>query len=169
LCNAISSGSTLSQWDAAVREILDVTLEQLLADYSQYPACDYQQFRARLWGCSGEPDFTFSAEQDQLVVDAGCSDPQATNGDLSTLGDAVLLRRVYFQEDTWVEVSAESKGKSGIGATYMSLECVPCSGDPQMFVELDDVDTQFYRAGLHEVSVFFDKRDPIRLTMKRLQ
>lgn len=167
LCNAIPRKSTISQWTAAIQKTLGTSLDMLIADYAEYPQCNHQQLRARLWGCAGVPDVAFSTDSDHYIVDSGCADPQTTNSG-SYLGDALLLRRVYFEQDTWVEISARSLGDSGTGATYVSQECAPCSEDPQVLVELDDVDVQLFRAGLHEVSVFFDRRDPIRLSMRAL-
>lgn len=166
LCRSLPRSSSLAQWDVAAHRVLGSSLDQLLADYAVYPVCSGQQLRARLWGCRGEPDFTFSPEDPFLAVVGGCSDTHATNAAWGDAGNAVLHRLVYFPEDTWVEVSARSLGESGTDAMYVTQECVSCSEDPQVFVELDDVDIQFYEAGLHEVSVFFDKRDAIRLTMK---
>jgi hypothetical protein len=168
LCRALPRKSTSAHWDAAARKVLDRSLDQVLAEYATYPVCSSEQIRARLWVCDGKPDFVFSPEDGTFTVDAGCLDPRATNAAWGDVGDAVIHRLVYFPEDAWVEVSARSVGTSGKGATFVSQECAPCSADPQMLVGLDDVDLQFYRAGFHEVSVFFDRRDTISLTMKRI-
>jgi hypothetical protein len=164
LCEVLPMEPRLATWDDAVRNIYGITLEQLLADYDEYPECSFSQMRARLWGCSGPPDFTFPADGNEYVVEAGCEDLQATNAAFWT-GDAILLRRVYVQEGMLIRISASSLGTSGTAATYMVSECAPCSEDPGVDVEISDdsYDLLFLPAGMHEVSVFFDKRDQVRL------
>lgn len=170
LCEALPREPSLERWEAAIPAILGVTLEELLADYDLYPWCTYPQMRARLWGCSASPDFTFAAVGDELVVEAGCEDNQATNGAWDDagwdfIGDALLLRRVSFTKDTRVKITVRSLGPSGLRPTYASQECASCSQDPDVFVLNVEEATHLYRAGQHEISVYFDKRDQVRLTM----
>ena len=170
LCEGLPAEPTLQQWEAAVSTTLGTTLDGLLTAYELYPWCTYPQMRARLWGCSGPPDFTFTAVGDEFVLEAGCEDRQATNGAWDDagwdyIGDGLLLRRVAFTQDTWLRVSANAPGPSGIRPTYSSQECAPCSENPDVFVLNVDEATHFYRAGRYEVAVYFDKRDPVRLTM----
>lgn len=165
LCEALPREPAMERWEEAIPATLGITLDQLLADYESYPQCSYPQMRARLWGCSGPADFTFTAKGDEFVVEAGCEDPQATNAVYGSIGDALLLRRVYFTEDRRVRVWAESLGTSGTGATVVTQECAACSEDPDVEVGNSEAGARLYRAGMHEVSVFFDKRDKVRLTM----
>ncbi|MFO7561519.1 MAG: hypothetical protein R6X02_02650, partial [Enhygromyxa sp.] len=87
-------------------------------------------------------------------------------------GDATITRLVYFPIDTWVEVSARSLGDSGSRAWYITQQCGRCSDEPQIFRKGDrpfgGLGIYRFNAGLHEVTVFFDKRDTISFSMARI-
>ncbi|MFO7561813.1 MAG: hypothetical protein R6X02_04165, partial [Enhygromyxa sp.] len=70
-----------SDWDRAVREVLGMSLDELLVDYEYYyPSCTRAQARAQLWSCAGAPDFVFipnNPDNRHFKFEAGCDDPRA--------------------------------------------------------------------------------------------
>lgn len=157
----------LSVWEQAVSQVYGISLKQLLAQYNNYPKCNYAQMPARLWGCSGGEDYTFWTPGQEYVVETGCDDPQSTNA----WGRAVLTRRIYLFDDMKLRVSSNTIGV-GPDAVHAIQECKPCSEDPIVYVEnsdpLDpfDYDTGSFRAGLYEVTVEFDEGTNVRLSIR---
>jgi hypothetical protein len=165
LCNALPQETTIVDWELAVGRYLGKTLDALIAEYESYPVCTTQEYRARLWECAGDPDFTFSGEHDEFVIESGCFDSRAMNSAWGYVGNTVITRRIYFPEDTWVAVEFYSMGDSGTAATFVSQMCAPCSAGPQTVTTTDPVSSVLYRAGMHEIVLFFDQRDTVQLYM----
>jgi hypothetical protein len=169
LCEALPIEPTTAAWDETVRDVLGTSLEQLLADYEEYPECSYQQMRAKLWGCGGSPDVILTHEGERYILEAGCEDTKATNGVDDFTGDAVLLRRIHVNREMIVEVTSWTVGdKVGPDARYLIQECRPCSENPGVFVDAGHpvIESRHtLRPGRYEVSVFFDRRDMINLSL----
>ncbi len=163
LCEALPRGSSLAAWEAASREVLDTSLDALLADYRHYPECSPQQYRARLWECAGEPDFVFSVDNDVIELEADCSDPRAMN---SNPGQIVITRRVFVPEPIMGAVSVVVAGKGSLRGSFMIQECAPCSAEPQVI--RDDGGPPIYGLdpGMHELVLFLDSRDGDSLSFR---
>jgi hypothetical protein len=172
LCEVLPRKSTLQDWESAVPEVLGLSLAELIADYEEdQPICSLAQFRSQLWGCTGIPDYIFDSDRKdsrRFEVEADCSDPRATNAAFGKR-NAALTRLVYFPTDAWIRVRASADGESGVGATMIMRQCVPCHEDPQIIRQGDNPYNIYnVRAGFHEVTVFFNKQDPVHLRMSRL-
>jgi hypothetical protein len=157
---------SLAEWDQAVLEVYEITLEQLLDEYDAFPECRYANMAGRLWGCSGRRDFTFWNPDGEYVVETGCDEPQVTNA----WGEAVLTRRVYLFTDMELRVSSNTVG-TGRDAVHALQRCPSsCSDDPEVYVEISDdpydYETRLYPAGLYEVTVEFDPSSNVRLSIE---
>jgi hypothetical protein len=162
LCRMLPKGSDLAAWDAASRAVLDSSLDDLIADYYEYPECRQPQYRARLWECPGEPDHVFSAEEPVVEFTADCADPRAMN---SRPGKVVVTRRVYMPEAILGKVSVVA-GEGGVAlGRFMSQECAPCSADPQVFRDLDGLPIYSFRPGMHEFVVLLEAGADERMTL----
>ncbi|MFO7564971.1 MAG: hypothetical protein R6X02_20165 [Enhygromyxa sp.] len=170
--------SDRSDWERAVPKVLGMGLDELLVDYDDYdPTCTRAQARAQLWSCAGAPDFTFipnNPHNAHFKFEAGCDDSRATNASFGKRGDATITRLVYFPIDTWIEVRARSLGDSGSRAWFIIQQCGRCEDDPQPQIfrtgdrTFGAVGIYRFNAGLHEVTVFFDKRDTLFFSMARI-
>lgn len=165
LCLAIPDAGTNVDWELAVARHLGERLDELIAEYERYPVCAFPDFRARLWECSGSPDFSFSAAEPVFSLSSGCADARARSSAWGPAGNAVITRRVHVPVDTWVAVSVLAEGDSDTPASLVSEQCARCSAGPQV-IRLDEGSSlELLRAGTHVVSVFFDARDRVRLVM----
>lgn len=173
LCEALPREPRLETWDAAVREVYGVPLDELIAAVEASPKCDAAQMRAKLWGCGGLIDYASPYHGSQYVVESGCDDYEATNGWLGTGTGAVLTRRVFVQDETEFEVVVRPIGHPvGRAPTYMITECKPCSLHPDVFLEIGHEffnDVHVLGNGSYEIAVFFDRRDQVRLTMTAIE
>lgn len=160
---------SLAAWEVAVGKVYGISLDELVAEYEAHPRCTYSQMRAKLWGCQRSPDVLLAHPGERIIIESSCADPNATNG-LGGPGDAVLRRLVQVPWDMLVEVDASSPGdRQGPEATYVITECAPCSDDPSVHADSHHAnvdDRHVLRAGRHEVSVFFDRRDRVRLSLE---
>lgn len=169
LCEVLPREPSREQWQAAMQEALGVTVEQFLTEYESYPQCTYPQMRAKLWGCRRPPDIMLRDVGQQVVIESSCNDLQATNAGGGP-GDAVLRRLVYVPWAMGVAVDVYSPGeRRGPKPTYVITECVACSEQPEVFGDQQHLvlgDQHELRPGYHEVTVFFDRRDRVRLSLE---
>jgi hypothetical protein len=170
LCEGLAEQPTVEQWDIAARETLGVPLEQLLADYNDYPQCTYSQMRAKLWGCQRPADIQLYTEGQSYTIESDCNDPQATNAGGGP-GDAVLRRLLFVPWDMVIDVGVYAlPDGQGPEPAYVITECAACSENPGVFVDVTADPLYGYnlhtlRAGYYEVTVFFDRRDRVALRL----
>jgi hypothetical protein len=160
LYQQVPDDPSLADWQRSVTEVYGVTLDGLLAEYEYYPLCSDQQYRAKLWGCDGEPDYVFSprvgdnlgpasrsvglaapASGAVYEFEADCSDPRAMNW----ITDGILITRlVQFTEGTQIQAKVEIDGEPVSGPVFMAQECLPCLEYPLIIAETTDEWTFVY-------------------------
>lgn len=169
LCERLPAQPTIEQWDTATRAAIGITLEQLLADYDSYPQCSYSQMRAKLWGCQGPEDLELYAKGQSYTIESDCNDPHATNAGGGP-GDATLRRLLFVPWDLLIDVKVYAlPDRQGPEPAYVITQCAACSEDPDVFVDVtshpQSGNLHVLRAGYHEVTVFFDRRDRVALRL----
>lgn len=174
LCRAIPRDDTLADWQAAMPEVLDLPLEEVLWVYDiAYPSCTSHQLRARLWGCAGTPDFVLDSndpQRSEYHFETDCADTRTTNATTPTLGGAATTRLIYVINDDYLKIETHAEGPSGTPARFTLQQCASCfdeplavrSGDPGWL----DVDNAYeVKPGFYEVTLYFDRRDRAALTI----
>ncbi len=166
LCRAIPVHSIFDQedWDRATRQVLNLSLDELLEMYEKYPLCTQQQYAARAWECAGEPDVTFMGEDLTFHVETNCADERVI-GPMG--GKAITTRRVWFPEDTQIYVQVLRTDSSGEWGRYMIQECAPCSAEPGVFWNLTPLVYYPMHAGMYDFIFLFglDQTAPLEVNI----
>ena len=167
LCLRIPVYHGIEDWEAAVPELLGVSLTELLAEYEQYPICSRQHYRARLWECDGEADVVANPDQGQEVefeIAFDCADPGMI-GPLN--GRAVATRLIWFPEGASTAIYVRDEDGATPDIDFNLQECAPCSANPKVHTSANEATDEFdFNAGMYELILFGEIDRPQKLTIR---
>ncbi len=154
LCRATPDATDRDALDQAAREVLGASLDELLADYAEYPACPDEHDRAKLLECSREPVVELPLDSDAtLVVDlASCNHPDAIGPQDGYYSLSYTIRLI---EDGILTLSTfEFHPERDFSGTIFRFEqCASCGDGAVGYIREWDVDYvdfgEWYAAGLY--------------------
>jgi hypothetical protein len=145
LCTSLNAGvaADLEDWDRATRDVLGRSLDELLADYADYPICTHHQYRARLTDCAGEPDVVVgSTETTEFSFRFACDEPEVIG---EAGGTMMRVERILVETPGYYEVEIDD-GDVEQKVAVIHEQCAACSEVP---LTGRIVDGTPYPAGTH--------------------
>ena len=138
-----TSGTTEDQWDVLFEETIGASYDEVLAGYDAYPLCSWNEYRSKVWECSGEADVTATPDMEPLTfpVDLSCDNPQAIGSSPSKVRVAHRLSVPDPGPDDWgdherlyrIDVRRPASAALEFGVMLVEECGVPCSGDPRVW------------------------------------
>ena len=163
LCKAVPYYNTLEHWRSAVPEVLGLELNELLAEYETYPRCHRQQYRARLWECTGPAHVSADPEQEVVFeVELDC----AAEGVLGPYGDSmVATRRVAIPEAGSYRFEFFDSTGEEVFPDFNLQECAACSEIPDVFANTELGNVYAFNVGVYDLLIYADEAYAETLTI----
>jgi hypothetical protein len=124
LCRAAPFGTDEVGFDAAIREVLGTSFEELVTAYQAYPVCPEEQDRAKVFECGREPDFVVGpGTVGDAYIDVDCDDLRSVG---SRDGYFSMSYSVRLLESATYSFGFRESDAPLDGASFRLEQCASC-------------------------------------------